>query len=284
MSQHDYSLANASGASFRADANDALAAIVSNNSGATAPSTTFAYQWWADTTTGLLKIRNAANSAWITVGTLASTLLGHQAQDATLDTLAALSLVQGDILYATGADTLTRLAKGTASQVLRMNSGATAPEWYTPTTVAEAYIYLREEQASGTHGGTFTSGAWQKRTLNTEVNDAGGHASIASSVITLAAGTYRFRARAPAYAVAAHQVRLANTSDSTYFYGSSCLAPVGASHQGDSVVSGRFTIASSKNFELQHRCGTTSSTYGFGNAGSFGGVEVYAEIEFWKEA
>jgi len=53
-----------------------LAAIVSQNSGASAPTTTFAFQPWADTTTGLLKIRNAANSAWVTVGTLASTNLG----------------------------------------------------------------------------------------------------------------------------------------------------------------------------------------------------------------
>ena len=40
---------------------------------------------------------------------------------------------QGDILYASGANTLARLAKGTAAQTLKMNSGATAPEW---TTVA----------------------------------------------------------------------------------------------------------------------------------------------------
>jgi hypothetical protein len=76
MSQHDYNLANATGASFRADANLALGAIAGNNSGATAPATTFAYQWWADTTAGLLKIRNAANSAWVTVGTLADANLG----------------------------------------------------------------------------------------------------------------------------------------------------------------------------------------------------------------
>lgn len=149
---------------------------------------------------------------------------------------------------------------------------------------SEAYIYIRDEQSSGTHGGTFTSGSWVKRTLNTEVNDAGGHATLASSVITLAAGTYRFRARAPAWSVHSHQVRLANTSDSTYIYGSSCLASAGASHQGDSVVVGRFTIATSKNFELQHRCGMTANTYGLGNACGFGNTEVYAEIEFWKES
>ena len=32
--------------------------------------------WWADTSAGLLKQRNSANSAWVTIGTLASTNLG----------------------------------------------------------------------------------------------------------------------------------------------------------------------------------------------------------------
>ena len=76
MAQHDYIIANQSGAAFRADLNNGLAAIVSQNSGATQPSTTYAYQWWADTTAGLLKLRNAANNAWITIGTLADANLG----------------------------------------------------------------------------------------------------------------------------------------------------------------------------------------------------------------
>jgi hypothetical protein len=76
MAQHDYILANQSGAAFRSDLNNGLAAIVSNNSGVAQPSTTYAYQWWSDTTTGLLKLRNAANNAWITIGTLADANLG----------------------------------------------------------------------------------------------------------------------------------------------------------------------------------------------------------------
>lgn len=44
------------------------------------------------------------------------------------------SYTAGDILYATGATTLSKLAKGTANQELRMNAGATAPEWYTPAS------------------------------------------------------------------------------------------------------------------------------------------------------
>lgn len=67
-----------------------------------------------------------------------------QASDATLTSLSGLSLVQGDILYATAADTLARLPKGTASQELRMNAGATAPEWYTPTVASSAVIKVVE--------------------------------------------------------------------------------------------------------------------------------------------
>lgn len=76
MATHDYVVANGTGAAVRSDLNGALAAIVSNNSDTTEPTTTYAYMWWADTTNGLLKLRNAANSAWVTVGTLASANLG----------------------------------------------------------------------------------------------------------------------------------------------------------------------------------------------------------------
>ena len=75
MAQHDYNIANQAGAAFRSDLNNALSAIQTNNSGS-APGSTAAYQWWADTTNGLLKIRNAANADWVTVGTLADTYLG----------------------------------------------------------------------------------------------------------------------------------------------------------------------------------------------------------------
>ena len=69
MATHDYIISNASGAAVRADLNNALAAIASNNSSATEPTTTYAYQWWADTGSSptVMKLRNAANSAWITL-------------------------------------------------------------------------------------------------------------------------------------------------------------------------------------------------------------------------
>jgi len=67
MSQHDYVIENQDGASFRADINSALAAVVSLNSGLTEPAAPFAYMLWQDTTAGVLKQRNAANTAWVTL-------------------------------------------------------------------------------------------------------------------------------------------------------------------------------------------------------------------------
>ena len=51
------------------------------------------------------------------------------ADDSVTGAKLSVSLVQGDVLYGSGTDTLARLAKGTAGQSLVMNSGATAPEW-----------------------------------------------------------------------------------------------------------------------------------------------------------
>ena len=75
MAQHDYNIANGTGAAVRSDLNNALAAIVSNNSGSTEPTTTFAFQWWADTNASQLKLRNAANDGWIVIQELDGTLL-----------------------------------------------------------------------------------------------------------------------------------------------------------------------------------------------------------------
>ena len=75
MATHDYVIANGTGAAVRSDLNDALAAIVSNNSSSSEPATTYAYQWWADTTANVLKIRNSANNGWITLRELDGTML-----------------------------------------------------------------------------------------------------------------------------------------------------------------------------------------------------------------
>lgn len=67
---HDYDISNQTAPSFRADLNNALQAIVSNNSGSTEPPVTFANMLWYDTANNLLRMRNEADEAFITLGTL----------------------------------------------------------------------------------------------------------------------------------------------------------------------------------------------------------------------
>lgn len=62
-----------SGLQMTQNINSALDTLVSVNSGASAPGTTYAYMMWADTSAGLLKQRNAANSGWVVRGSLAET-------------------------------------------------------------------------------------------------------------------------------------------------------------------------------------------------------------------
>ena len=64
----DYVIANANGATVRADINAVFLAVSSTNSGTSEPSTMYAFMLWVDTTTNLIKLRNAANGAWITLG------------------------------------------------------------------------------------------------------------------------------------------------------------------------------------------------------------------------
>jgi hypothetical protein len=77
MSQSDFNIQNVSRSLFRSQNNAALQALASQNSGATEPATKYAYQIWADTTSGILKMRNAANNAWINLFTMSTGLLAQ---------------------------------------------------------------------------------------------------------------------------------------------------------------------------------------------------------------
>ena len=71
MSQNDMTIDNSTGANVRADINSALQAIATNNSGSSAPSTTFATQFFADTSAGIMKLRNTSNNGYVNLFTLA---------------------------------------------------------------------------------------------------------------------------------------------------------------------------------------------------------------------
>ena len=131
MATHDYVLDNATGANFRSDLNNALAAIVSNNSSSTEPSTKYAYQWWADTTAGVLKIRNSANDGWVTLLQLDGTLTLEDGSN----TAPALGF-RDDLntgIFSSAADTLDITCGGTTRGSIS-SSGLTVTGNVTATT------------------------------------------------------------------------------------------------------------------------------------------------------
>lgn len=68
MATHDYVIDNQTTPAFRSDLNNALEAIATSNSSATAPSTTYAGMFWLDTTNSQLKMRDQNDANWIIVG------------------------------------------------------------------------------------------------------------------------------------------------------------------------------------------------------------------------
>jgi hypothetical protein len=145
----------------------------------------------------------------------------------------------------------------------------------------QAKCIVRDVKASGTGGGTFTSGSYQTRVLNT-LEDYGIGASLSSNQVTLPAGTYELSATGSAYFCGTHKLRWQNITDGrTLILGHTSSANAGSGNVPDTMAQmhGVFTIKESKAFELQHRC---SLTQNFGNAASYGDNETYATVRIRK--
>jgi len=91
----DYNLANQTGADFRAELNEILAASVSLNSGSSEPTTMYAHQLWVDTSSNVLKIRNAANNAWLTTGVSITASNTFDINAGTINGITSLSFSSG---------------------------------------------------------------------------------------------------------------------------------------------------------------------------------------------
>jgi hypothetical protein len=143
-----------------------------------------------------------------------------------------------------------------------------------------------DQKVANTAAGTFTSGAWRTRDINTTVGTNGiSGASIASNQITLPAGTYLISGSAPAYDVNQHMTRFYNITDSTVaINGGSAYTDVTDIMVTYSIFSGVVVITATKVFEVQHRCGTTAATNGFGIQANNGSVETYTQITVIKVA
>lgn len=116
MSQHDLTIANQGFPAFRSDLNDALQALGTQSSGATAPSTTFANMIWYDTANNIVKMRNEDNDAWISLFTL----------DQTTDALTAIgSLTLTNAARLASAQSFTAAQRGAVVALTDASSIAT---------------------------------------------------------------------------------------------------------------------------------------------------------------
>lgn len=160
MAQHDFNIANQLFPATRADLNNAFVALASNSSGDAEPGTTYANQWWYETDTNTLKLRNEANSAWIEIATLdqsSNNVLSITTQGLTLGATAITAsgteinllndLTRGSIIYGNASGVTSELVKGSANTVL--TSDGTDISWGAgpPTLTRGQIIY---SNASGT--------------------------------------------------------------------------------------------------------------------------------------
>jgi len=123
----DYNIANASGASVRADLNAVFSAIKTLNSGGSDPSNTEAFMPYVDTAdSNNLKIRNAANNGFTTVGSVNSANLGllpRAGGTMTGQLLGDDSSVAGSPAYAFDNDTDTGMFRSGANTIGFSTSG-----------------------------------------------------------------------------------------------------------------------------------------------------------------
>lgn len=113
----------------------------------------------------MAKLARGTNGQIIVANTSADPAYVTVSGDATLSAAGALTVTDltlgsdaaGDLFYKTSATVTARLAKGAAYQVLRMNSGATAPEWGTVNLAALVETASHTATADGLTTGAITA-------------------------------------------------------------------------------------------------------------------------------
>ena len=108
-------------------------------------------------------VSGAGDVTEVQAGTGISVASGTGPIPVVTNTMATAINAAGDLIYGTGNDAFTRLGIGTAGQVLKVNSGATAPEW---GAAAGSSGPTFQAQRTGDQG--IAAGTWVKVQLGTE--------------------------------------------------------------------------------------------------------------------
>lgn len=234
---------------------------------------------------------NAATGDYVTLtGTTTITAITlAEGQQRMIKAAGIFILTNGASLIIPGAANITTAAgdvfvvRGEASGVVRVVSYVRASgESIVAGASGGETMHVQDQKSSGTDGGTFSSGADRTRTLNTVVKNTITGASLSSNQVTLPAGDYEFIGNAPCYAISNNQLILHNATDSADVQrGISSTTRASTATQETTWISGAFTIAAPKAFELRHRSGGSQSGNGFGQGASFG-TEVFADLKFTK--
>ena len=175
-------------------------------------------------------------------------------------------------------------ADGSANEVLKTDGSGNLSFAADSGGKIASYAIICDEKSSLTSAGTFTSGDWRTRDLNTEITDADGIVSISSNQFTLQAGTYLIKASAPAYYVYDHMIKLYNvTASADIAFGTSEYTGHASGVQTRSFLVARITISAATTFEIRHKCINTKTNNGFGEATGLG-VEKYLIVEIYKES
>jgi predicted acyltransferase (DUF342 family) len=149
---------------------------------------------------------------------------------------------------------------------------------------SNACVVISDQKTQGTNGGTFTSGAFVTRTLNTTVSYPPGQTdiSLSGNIITLDPGIYRIYAVCPANRCGRHTSRIINnTTLAVLLIGSVIGTSTTVDITSPSIISGILTITATIDIVVQHRCATTRATDGFGAASGFQ-AEVYTIVNIDK--
>jgi len=146
-------------------------------------------------------------------------------------------------------------------------------------------LHVRDEKATGSHGGTASADTDNVRVLNTVVTNEITGASLGSNRITLPAGTYFIDAWDYAYSIDMHRAMLYNQSDSSVtILGHSSFADDNNQGYAPSFVRGRFTISAQKLFEIRHYTEKTGSGVDLGVDTNDSRTNVYTDVLIWKVA